>query len=41
MLGLYGAFEKFSYDINYVCDDKDDCARIFAKKKIFEMTQKF
>jgi len=30
----------FSYDINHVCKDKDDCARFFAEKKILEMTQR-
>jgi hypothetical protein len=30
----------FSYDINYVCKEKDDCARSFAEKKIMEMTQR-
>ncbi len=31
----------FSYDINHVCRDKDDCARYFAEEKIPEMTQRF
>ncbi len=30
----------FSYDINHVCKDENDCARLFAEKKIIEMTQK-
>jgi len=30
----------FSYEINHVCKDKDDCARLFAEKKIIEMTQR-
>ncbi|CAF1304273.1 unnamed protein product [Rotaria sp. Silwood1] len=30
----------FSYDINHVCKDKDDCARYYAEKKINEMTQR-
>ncbi|CAF4139114.1 unnamed protein product [Rotaria sp. Silwood2] len=30
----------FSYDINHVCKNKDDCARNFAEKKIIAMTQR-
>ncbi|CAF1099005.1 unnamed protein product [Rotaria sordida] len=30
----------FSYDINYICKDKDDCTRYFAEKKIIEMRQR-
>ncbi len=31
----------FSYEINHVCKDQDDCGRIFAEKKIIEMTRRF
>lgn len=30
----------FSYDFNHVCKDRNDCARLFAEKKIFEMRQR-
>ncbi|CAF3590541.1 unnamed protein product [Rotaria socialis] len=30
----------FSYDINHVCKETDDCARHFAEKKILDMTQR-
>ena len=31
----------FSYEINRVCREQDDCARIFVEKKIIEMTQRW
>jgi hypothetical protein len=31
----------FSYEINHVCKDQDDCDRIFAEKKILQMTKRF
>ena len=29
----------FSYDINHVCKDTDDCARQFAERKVLEVTR--
>ena len=36
--GLTNKF--FSYDINFVCKDQDNCAHIYAQKRIIEMTQR-